>query len=323
MGLFRSNQAVGIDLGYSSIKVVGLALGKRPRVVGFSQVAVEPKSLQKEGLSDLEEASKALKTALSTALPHRITATDAYISLNESAVFRKILEVPKGVSPEDLNSVIRAAVVEYLPDELDTLELDYQPLGTTSDGELQVMVVATSKKTIEQYLALGKAAGLTVRAVDPKPSALVRAVVGPKHAEPLLVVDIGSEMSSAFLVAQGSIWVAGTVNLGGNIVKDPATGAIDETKRVEKLSRLVTGLADELEHVVKFYANRAAGSAPTIREVRIVGGGSIIEGIDTVLQKETGYDVSFARPGVAVPDGCDRRFYAALGSAMYPLYDLL
>lgn len=321
MGLFGSDNVVGIDLGYASIKAVGLKMGKKPVVTGCAMATVEPKSLQKEGLENPEEAAEALKSALKEAAPHKITGSTAYVSVNESAVFRKILEVPASVPDADLPSVIQSGIVEFLPDDIDALELDFQPL--TSQGDTcSVMVVAVSKKSIEQYLKLCAMAGLSVQAIDPKPSALVRSVIGLKQTEPVALVDVGSEITTLSLCVDKAVWVAGTVNQGGNIIKDMATGTIDETKKEEKLKRLVGSIADELEHVVKFYANRSSGEGrPSVPQIQLCGGGSMIQGLDTLLATETGYKVSIANPIVPVPGNFDRKFLGALGSALYPFFE--
>ncbi len=324
MGLFGSNQVVGIDLGFASIKVVGLTIGKKPAVIGFGEASVDPTLLQKEGLEDPTDVVEALKDAMKMALPKPIKGSDAYLSVSEASVFRKILEVPRNVTGNEMSAVVRAGVVEFLPEDLDSLELDYQVLATPKDSETQqVMVVAVSKKAIEQYLNLCKKAGLTVRGIDPKPSALLRSVLGPKVTEPTVIIDIGSETSSISLCGSGAVWVASAVTIGANSLKDPATGKIDTDQKGEKMTRLAGGLADELDHVVKFFANRASGTAAEIKQVRFTGGGSLTEGFVEMFAKETGLEVTLAKPAVAVPPAFNNRFMGALGSALYPLFEQL
>jgi type IV pilus assembly protein PilM len=324
MGLFGSNQVVGIDLGHASIKVVGLSVGKNPKVVGFAEMQVPPKSLDKESLENPAEAAAALKDALKMATPRAIKAKEAYLSVSESLVFRKIMEVPRNVSEAELPTVVRAAVVEFLPDDIESLELDYHPLPTPKEAVTQqVMVVAVNKKVVEQYLAVAKMAGLVVCAIDPKPSALLRAVIGPKVTEPIVIANVGAEMSTLALCADQVVWVASTVPTGGDSLKNPDTGQVDEEKREEKLKRLVSSLADELDHVVKFYANRGSGTAAAIKEVRLVGSGSLIQGIEAALAMETGLKISLGQPLISVPEHFDRRFMGAMGSALYPMFESL
>ncbi|HSI21002.1 MAG TPA: pilus assembly protein PilM [Verrucomicrobiae bacterium] len=324
MGLFGSNQVVGIDLGYASIRVVGLSLGKKPSVSGCAEIPVDAKLLQKDALEQPAEVAKALKEALKSATPHAVKTKEAYVTVGESSVFRKILEIPRNVKDSELDAVVRSAIVEFLPDDLDNLELDYQPLATPQDTEhQQMMVVAVSKKSIEQYLNLCELAGLTVRAIEPRPSALLRSAIGPKLREPIVVIDVGSEISTLALCADQSVWVASAVTAGSNMLVDSATGQVDEDKRAEKTKRLVGMLTDELDHVVKFYTNRASFSAAAVKEVRLCGKGSLIEGLDAALAAACDIKVTYAKPIVELPSGFDRRYMGALGSALYPMYELL
>lgn len=315
---------MGIDLGHSSIKVVGLTVSKNPKVTGAAEIKVDAKALEKEGLDNPTEAAEALKDALKHATPKPIRTKDAYISISESAVFRKILEVPRTVSDAELPTVVRAAVVEFLPDDIDSLELDYQPLPTPKEAEMQqVMVVAVSKQLIEQYLNLSKMAGLNLHGIDPKPAALMRSVVGPKATEPIVIVNVGTAMSTLALCADRAVWVASTVTVGSDILKDPSTGEIDPEKKEEKMGRLVSALADELDHVIKFYANRGSGGTVAVKEVRLTGSGSLLDGFDTKLAEETSFKVVYGQAPFPVPQNCDRRFMGALGSALYPMFEAL
>lgn len=325
MGLFGSNQSIGVDIGHASIKVVALTIGKNPRVTGFTEINVDPKELEKEGLENPTEVANRLKEALKLATPRPIHGKDAYVSVRETAVFRKILEVPRNINEAELPTVVRAAVVEYLPDDIDSLELDYQPLPTPKESPMQqVMVVAVSKKSIEQYLNLCELAGLNVMAIGTKSAALLRAVAGPRVTEPIVVVNVGSDTSTIVLCADHVVWVASTVTGGGNMLKDMATGEIDQDRVPEKLRRLTNSLADELDHVVKFYANREGGSNTTVKEVRVTGSGSLlVDGLDQLLAEESGLKVVYGQSPVPLPEKCDRRFMGALGSALYPMFDAL
>jgi type IV pilus assembly protein PilM len=320
MGLF-ARQIVGIDLGHASVKVVGIVAGKNPTITGFAEVPVDAKYLQKDN-PDTTVVAEAIREAMKTAVPHPIRAKEAYITVSEEAIFRKILEVPEDISLADLPQVVRTQAVEYLPDDIETLEIDYQVLSTEPKCPKQVMLVAVSKQLVEHYLGITKEAKLRVLGIDPKPSAVGRAVVLPTDKEPVLLVDVGSQSSSISVYAEQMIWVTGTVNMGGDIIKDLATGKPDEERKAEKLKQLANGLADEIDHVVKFYANRASQEGD-IKELRLCGGGSMIEGLDKLLGEEVRQKVVIGKPIVDLPEGCDRRFLGALGSALYPMYDLL
>jgi type IV pilus assembly protein PilM len=323
MGLFSSHQSIGVDIGHASVRVVGIELGRKPKITGFSEVAVDPKYLLREGFQDPKAIADAIQEAMHTATPHIIKPSAVYASISESQIFRKILELPVLGNAEEYQQVIRTEAAEYLPDSIENVELDYQMLGAvTPEGIQQVMVVAVAKRVIQDYTAVFSSAKLPLRAIDSKPAAVGRAIVAPEEKGAVILVDIGSESCSISVYDQHSIWVTGTVNMGANIFKDADTGTIDEEKLPTRLKQLSNNLLDELDHVLKFYANRTSRQ-DAVKELRITGGGSLTPGIAEILQPEVGQKVVLAKPIIPVPEGMDRRFNGALGSALYPLYDLI
>jgi len=314
MGLF-SRTVIGIDLGHASIKVVGVALGHKPRIVGFAEVAIDPKNIFKDNGGDPAVVAEALRRALATAQPKAIHAKELFAVVSESHVFRKILELPTSVLPDEMPQVIRAEAVEYLPDEIDRLQIDYQPLGTLPGDLQQVMVVAVANNIIDNFVVLAKESHLRLRAVDPKPSGVGRAVVLPGQGTPVILVDIGAEKTSISVYARHMVWVTSSVNVGLDL-SAPKDG---EEKAPVNMERLVDGIADEVSHVQKFYQNRV-NQQDEVTEIRLSGSGSMAEEIMAELQKQTKIPVVFAQPIVATPEGFDRRFLGALGAAFYSLY---
>jgi type IV pilus assembly protein PilM len=315
MGLF-ARTVIGVDLGHASVKVVGVRLGSKPTVVGCAEVPLEPRYLQKEGFEDPQMVAKAVREAMVAA---KLSATDVYAAISESLVFRKVLELPLNLSQQELEQVIRTQAAEYLPDSLDTVELDYQPLGVTRETQ-QVMVVAVSKRVIQDYLAVFSSAKLPLRVIDTKPSAVGRAIVEPGEKGGIVLIDIGSEVTSISVYDQRKIWVAGTVNMGGSLFIDPATGKVDEERRADRTKRLVTTIVDELDHTLKFYSNRSANQ-DKVKEIRLSGGTSMSEGLCEAFAEVVDYKVTLGKSTVKMSDQCDRRFFGALGSALYPLYE--
>jgi type IV pilus assembly protein PilM len=323
MSLFSQN-VLGVDIGHASVKVVGLELGAKPTFLGCKEITMDPKYLQKEGFDNPVLVGQALREAMRTAAPKPIVASQAYSTVSESLVFRKVLEMPFMANPADLAAAIRLEAGQYLPDSIDTVELDYQLLGTLPDGSMQqVMMVAVPRKVIQEHLAVFQAAKMNIRGIGIKPEALGSALVKPDEKEAIMIVDIGSEVSSISVYQDRVIRVTGTVNMGGNILKDSDTGQLDQEKWDEHLKRLIGNMLDEIEHVQKFYTNRSVGTG-AIKEMRLSGGGSMAAGLLDVMGREVeGMKVVLGQPVIAIPPFCDRRFMGALGSAMSPLFERL
>ncbi len=323
MGLFTQH-VLGVDIGHASVKVVGLALGSKPTFLGCKEITMDPKFLNKDGFESPALIGQALREAMRTAAPRAISANQVYSTVSESLVFRKVIEMPVLQNQSELASAVRLEAGQYLPDTIDNLELDFQLLGQLpGDKQQQVMIVAVPKKVIQDHMAVFEAAKVEIRGIGIKPEALGAAVVKPGEKEAVLIVDLGSEMTSVSVYYHRMIRVTGTVNMGGNLLKDPETGQLEEAKWDEKLKRLVSSVTDEIQHVQKFYANRSVGGGE-IAKLVLTGGGSMAAGLLEEMQRQLeGIPVELGQPVISIPPFCDRRFIGALGSAMSPLLERL
>lgn len=310
MGLF-SKTSIGMDIGHASIRLVGVGGLKHPAFIGCIEVAIAPRYLQKEGFEDYEYIANALRKALQTAKPSPLKGKDIYVAISESLIFRKLIEIPSGSSGVELDQVIRNEAVQYLPESPTGMELDYQILGDVADAKLtQVMLVAAHKKTAEDILSVIMAAGLSGKAFEPKPESLGRFLVPSGAKKSVLLVDIGHTVCTVSAYDQGIVKVTSAINIG--IGDDIAA-----TESKKEMPKLIEQLADEVTHVRKFYVNRTQHSGE-IESVLISGAGSLLEGLLDAFSKAIDLPVSKNQSVITVPSICDRRFYGALGAALYP-----
>lgn len=319
-----SQHVLGVDIGHASVKVVGLALGRRPQFLGCKEITMDPKYLEKEGFADPRLIGQALQEAMRTAAPHAIVANEAYSTVSESLVFRKVVELPPLPHVDELEEAVRLEATQFLPDSLDNMYLDYQMLSSVGEsGMQQVMVVAVPRKVIQDHLAVFSAAHIHIKGIGVKPGALGAALVRPNEPDAVMIVDIGSEVSTISVYNRRVIWVTAAINTGGNLLKDEDSGQVDEAHYAEKSKRLANALIDEIEHVQKFFLNRAAGTSGSLKGILLTGGGSMTVGLLEQIQSMTELQVAPGESVIAVPPFCDRRFIGALGSALSPLYEKL
>jgi type IV pilus assembly protein PilM len=309
---------IGVDFGHASVKVAGLRLGAKPSLLGCKAVALDPQFLTKEGFKEPAAIAVALKEAVATSAPHRLPVVPCVVALSEVILFRKILELPVMTEGDDLRSAVRLQAAEFLPLPVDEMEVDYQVLGRAEGGDSQqVMVVGAPRKIIDDYLAVFKLAKLPLAAIDTKPAAVGRLLAaGVKDG--VVLIDIGSELSTISIYQAGMVRVTSTVNMGGDIIKDAATGEVDTERDAKQLLRLTQALGEEVDHVLKFYANRSAEAQP-VSKALLAGGGSMIANLLEGVAKEIGIPVEINKPSLELPPFCDRRFGGAVGAALYRL----
>jgi len=301
---------LGVDIGHAAIKVAGVKRGARPSFVGCKAIEIDSQAVKKDGFENIGMIADKLMQAVHEAAPRAIHTGLASVVLPEAIIFRKIIDLPAEVAQEELSGVVRLQAAEYLPAPLEDMELDYRLVGFSADKTTQqVMVVAAGKKIINDYCAVFNKAKLELIAIDTKPAAIGRAGIKPDAEEMVIMVDIGSEVSTISAHHGGVVQVTSTLNQAANSLLDPATGQIDEEKGASLTKRLAQGLSDEIEHVIKFYTNRSLSAVGgSGMSIRIAGGGSLVAGIDQIISQELALPVQFAEPILTVHAFYNRRY---------------
>jgi hypothetical protein len=171
---------------------------------------------------------------------------------------------------------------------------------------MYVSVVAVDKQVIQEIIALCSHSKLQPTSIDTRPAAIARAVVPPKEQGVVTVVEWHGGEAMLAVVENGVVWTTGVTKAG----EDSVVAA--------------TAIADELEHAVKFFMNRT-GSSASKPDIYVVSSHPEAGALRKQLEKYVDGEAKVIE-GVSVvplPSGCDSRFAAALGAAMYPLYQSL
>ncbi len=308
MGLF-GREVVGLQVSSSEIRLAQVKLQRQPEVNAFAQVSVSASSAKEEGSGLIIDAVvEGLKAALKDRSNGVFRSRDCYISLPESKVFRKILELPTSLSEEELWGAINNEAASYLPEDVSTMELDYQVIPPEyfekPDPAIRhIALVAVEKSIVQDYLAICTAVKLRPIAIDTRPAAIARSLISPQDKELLLIVVCDKDNAMVSLVQGGIVWATGLAKCSDDV---------DET---------VTSIVDEVEHVNKFFANRSGKTKGAKKLILSVPSEQVA--LKKPLQDALDATVQEAKYIVSIPEGCDRGYATAVGAALYPLYILL
>ena len=305
---------IGIDFGHASVKVASVARGKKPFVVGCGTVPVDPALLTKDGFKEPKAVAQAVLQALHLAVPKHLSKGQAVISLSESLLFRRIIDLPGTASLAVETVKLQAA--EFLPLPLDEMEFDYIPLPHAEGAATrQVIAVACSSKIINEYVQVVKLAGLELIAIDSKPSCVARALSLPA-TQPVLLVDIGSEQVTLSIVQNGTVFVAALINVGANALYDPSTSQLLKEEEVMVAAKHIASLVgEEAGHVVKFFTSRESTSS--VERAVISGGGAEQKVLLQALAAELPVKVLDVALLMPLPPQWDRRYVGAIGASLY------
>jgi len=217
---------VGLDLGSSGIRAVEARHGKDGwRIVKAAEIELPTGAIHAGVITDQPAVSKALRRLWRSG---RFSTRKVAAALSDAGVITRQVDLP-WMPAEDFRSALKYQVVDALPVDLSTVELDYQPLAefTVPDGHghstdmLQVLLVATPTEAVTGLCETLIAARLEPVRADTSAFALIRTASGgtlPESDECTALVDIGADVLTV-VVQQGGrpLFIRSIPGQGGDV----------------------------------------------------------------------------------------------------------
>jgi len=238
-------------------------------------------------------------------------------------VFSKFVKLPP-VDSAKVTQIIQYEAQQNVPFPLEEVVWDYQILGTTPTGELEVLLVAIKADVVEGLFRTAEASGLRVQLVDVSPAALCNAFrynYGDLEGCTMLL-DIGAKTANLLFFEKNKVYSRG-INIGANsITQDFAAesklkfpeadrlkieqgfvslgGAYEEPENpqqaaISKIARQVmTRLHIQVNQTIQFYRGQQGGSAP--QRLFLAGGASIMPYTAQFFAEKLSVPVEYLNP---------------------------
>lgn len=297
---FRKN-TFGLDIGLKTMKIVQISgRGADAYLVGATEVEVPERSITKNGVRGKDAIAKIIREAIRLAKPEKIKATLVCSALPESLVFTKSLELPS-MPQKELAKNIPFQTMEFFPLPAEETYLDWQVVDTLADGTMEILAVAAPKIAVDSLVETVMLAGLEPVAIETKPIAVTRALVPKDEKGPILLIDIGAQNSSMICYDQSTIKLTSTITLGGDKI------ALNTEKSVQLL-------ANEINHLIKYYQNRLSRSR-LFKKIILAGGGAKIDQVPEIIERITKIQTEIGQPVIKV-NNYHPKFAVAIGLAL-------
>jgi len=217
--LNKKKEVIGIDIGSSSIKLVQLKEHKGGyQLVNAGIIPLPPEAIVDNTLMDSLSIVEALK-GVTSSLSVKIKDVACSISGN-SVIIRKI-SLP-AIPPEELEDQISWEAEQYIPFDINDVNIDFQILGPDSidPSKINVLLVASKKDIINDYLAVFNEAGLHLSVVDVDSFAVQNAFevnYDIELSDVLALINVGAGVTNINIVRDGITLFTRDVQLGGNL----------------------------------------------------------------------------------------------------------
>jgi len=298
--MLQTKSFLAVDFGAATIKVAEFEVSEAG---GLFMRDWGTKSLGQEGVQEATRESAMLRALQELLAEKRFSSRNINVCAPGFHTFSKFVKLPP-VDTSKVTQIIQYEAQQNVPFPLEEVVWDYQILGATATGELEVLLVAIKSEIVEGLFRVADNAGLRLQLVDVSPAALCNAFrYNYSDLEGCtMLLDIGAKTSNLLFFDKGSVYSRG-INIGANsITQDFAKeaklafgeaeaikieqgfvslgGAYEEPDSphqaaISKIARQVmTRLHIQVNQTIQFYRGQQGGTAPV--RLFLSGGAAIM-----------------------------------------------
>lgn len=293
---------VAIDISDTIIRLVALEHRGRAWKIKVQAEIPVPAGLITDGDVQQPEQVVALLKSLVAAADTR--AKEVAMSLPERHTFVKLISLPAD-SRGHLEDTIATALTQHIPYSVDEVYWDWHLIDRKNSlGELQALIGAAPRTTVDEYLGLFGQAGLQVDEAEIESLAVVRALFGPEPPDDTrIVVDLGRTRSTIILVDHGVVQFSSTLRYAGRelnrFISDELHISAEQAERAKTLFGLdpkrgkgllrtvlaphIEAIADGINGVENFFQEHYVDHRP-VTKIHLTGSGALLRNIDVELQ---------------------------------------
>jgi len=236
----RQESYVAIDIGSNSIKMLEVRTATdQLELLNWGSIPTPPSAIQSNMVSEPDRVSDAVKALLEA---KGVRAKKAITAVPGPAVMIKRVTLP-AQSPQDTENTIMFEAGNFIPEELDNVNLDYQVIDTRVEAkEMEVLLAASKKDIVSSYAETLRGAGLLPVVVDVDYFALDNLYelnYDPVADQVVALVNIGARYSSINILKGGRSTFTGDVPVGGRDITEALTRDLGVS--AEEAERLKTG----------------------------------------------------------------------------------
>jgi type IV pilus assembly protein PilM len=298
--MLNSKSFLAIDFGAGSLKLAEFDITEGGGLCLRSFVI---KPLGAEGSADATREATLLKVLKETLTEEGLKARNINVCAPGFQVFSKFVKLPP-VDANKVTQIIQYEAQQNVPFPLAEVVWDYQIMGSSGGGELEVLLVAIKSDIVEGLFRIADSVKLKLQLCDVSPAALCNAFkynYGDLE-DCTMLLDIGAKTSNVLFFEKGKVF-SRSIPLGANaITQDFANeaklkfdiaeqikikegfvslgGAYEEPENpnqaaISKIARqFMTRLHIQVNQTLQFYRGQQGGSAP--QRLYLAGGASLM-----------------------------------------------
>ncbi len=320
MPIPKKNQLVGIDIGSHSIKVAEIDDTTRGMVLkNFGTIGLPQDAIVEGSIKEMEIVSAALRNLLQNL---KIKNKNVAVSVSGYSVIVKKITIPRK-EERDLEGSIQSEAEQYIPFDINDVNLDYQILYSGGEEEeegkesyMDVLLVAAKKDIVEEYISLLHLTELNPAILDIDAFALQNTFEISDHEQSgcHALVHIGAQHLTINVIKDGISIFTRDSSYGGSQVTGEIQKKLNisyqEAERIklgakpigaqqgptieETFTSTVTRWGQEIKRALDFVTTTFTDIK--VDDILLSGGSSLIPGFTKYLGLETGLKIDTLNP---------------------------
>ena len=304
-----SSRTLGLDIGSHSVKCVQL---EKKGPAAYRLLSVGVFEIAPEGINREEDPRNAIVSTIKKTIEGiNLKRTAIITAIGGVSIAIRQIELPF-MTEKELASAIKWEARNYIPFDINDVELDYQIINTSkASNKLDIILVSIIKDFVRYHLELLREIPIDPQIIDVNPLALVNATLfneGIERDEFVVLMDIGDKNTTLSVYSEAGQYFVRNIMISGNdftddIMKGNGLSYADAErfKRSEDHVGLIETIKPSLDNLVRevrrsltFYENQA--KIKGFSKIFLTGGSAPLKGLDDHLSTELGLPVEILNP---------------------------
>lgn len=303
--LNKNSSCLGCDFGGSQIRLIQVENSrKKPEVIGWSQKKI-PRGVVDHGIiKKKEDFIEIFKEAYEN-VQGFFWGNDIKLTIPEEKIFTRVIEVSLKEKNEKIEDLIKWETESSMPIAISEIYYDWQIIEKNQQT-FKVLVMATEKKTIDNYLEVFDKLGFKSVAIEPESLSMARSLIEFNTKGYFLIADLGDNSSNFIICRDGVPIFTSSISISGKTMTDLVVkefgfsfekaerykmkiGLEDYSTKNKKnklvFNSILTSLANEIQKMSDFLDHSLfpGDDKKEIEKIILCGGGSNLKGLNSYL----------------------------------------
>jgi type IV pilus assembly protein PilM len=316
LGKRKGTQLLGLDISSTTVKLLELSYtGGKYRVESYAVASLPQDAVIEKSVNDVEGVANAIRSVVAHS---RTKLKSVAAAVAGSSVITKMIDMPEGLSDDDMEAQLANEADQYIPYPLDEVALDFEVQGPSPerDDMVEVLLAACRRETIDARVNAIEAAELTPKIMDVEAYAMERAFfllqsqLDLDADSTVAVVDIGATMTTLSVLNNGQTLYTREQLFGGKQLTDEIMrryglpleeaglakkqGGLPDDYEPEVLEPFKEAVVQQVARSLQFFFSSSQYN--DVDHIILAGGVASMDGLESLVQEKLGTPTAVANP---------------------------